>query len=216
MPEFLIVNREEEIPERLRVEHLLWQKGLSTVAGVDEAGRGPLAGPVVAAAVVFPPYFFIPDVKDSKRLTAAKREKLFEIIIREAAGYGVGIVDNAEIDAINIQQATYKAMRMALGGLKLKPQYILFDGYELPEKLYPQEAIIKGDDLSFTIGAASIIAKVSRDRLMEKYHHQYPVYHLKDHKGYGTKLHRELILQHGPCPIHRKTFLKKLFSNPQD
>ena len=210
MPQLVRVNPVESIPERLQIEHVLWQSGKVHIAGVDEAGRGPLAGPVVAAAVIFPPYHYIPEVRDSKTLSAKQRKELFDLITQSALAYGVGMVSNEVIDRINIREATFQAMRQALGRLSLQPDYILFDGYELPEKFYLQEAIINGDDLSFTIAAASIIAKVTRDRFMVDLHHKYPHYHFDRHKGYGTKLHREMILKYGPSPVHRLSFLKKI------
>ncbi len=204
------IDPTEKIPARLEIEHLIWQRGFKHIAGVDEAGRGPLAGPVVAAAIIFPPYFYISEARDSKRLSAKKREELFPLLIENAISYGVGIVSHQEIDQINIRQATFKAMRKALGSLKIKPDYILFDGYELPEKLFPQEAIIGGDRHSFTIAAASIIAKVTRDRMMVEFHQKYPQYGFDKHKGYGTAFHREMIRKYGPCPIHRHSFLSKI------
>ncbi len=207
------VNRNEPIPERLQIEHVLWQNGKIRIAGVDEAGRGPLAGPVVAAAVIFPPYHYIPEVRDSKTLSAKQREALFDLITRSALAFGIGIVSHEIIDRINIREATFQAMRQALGRLSVQPDYVLFDGYELPEKFFPQEAVINGDDLSFTIAAASIIAKVTRDRLMIELHQQYPHYHFDRHKGYGTRLHREMILKYGPSPVHRRSFLKKILSS---
>ncbi len=204
------VNPAEPIPDRLQIEHVLWQSGKLHIAGVDEAGRGPLAGPVVAAAVIFPPFQYIPEVRDSKTLSARQREALFELITRSALAFGIGIVPSDVIDRINIREATFRAMRQALGRLAVQPDYVLFDGYELPEKFFPQEAVINGDDLSFTIAAASIIAKVTRDRMMVELHQKYPQYHFDRHKGYGTKLHREMILKYGPSPVHRISFLKKI------
>lgn len=200
----------KKIPPLLEIEHLIWSRGVQYLAGVDEAGRGPLAGPVVAAAIIFPPYFFIPGVKDSKRISAKKREELYPLLVEASVSYGIGIVSHKEIDRINIRQATFKAMRKALGSLKIKPEYIIFDGYELPEKLFPQEAIVGGDRHSFTIAAASIIAKVTRDRIMLEYHHHYPNYGFDRHKGYGTAFHREMIQKYGPSPIHRRSFLSKI------
>ncbi len=194
----------------LKVEQILWENGVRYIAGIDEAGRGPLAGPVVAAAVIFEPGTMIDQVRDSKQLRESQREALYEEIIQRCLAYGIGIVSPEEIDRINIRQATFKAMRMALGRMKLTPDYLLIDGEELPNSLYPQEAIVGGDRKSFTIAAASILAKVTRDRLMIEWHHKYPHYHFDRHKGYGTQLHREMILKYGPSPIHRKTFLKKL------
>ena len=197
----------------LEIEQLLWQNGYRFIAGIDEAGRGPLAGPVVAAAVVFEPGKLIEGVRDSKQLSEKKREALYQVIVNECLAYGIGIVPPEEIDRINIRNATFKAMRKALGAMKQVPDFLLIDGEELPDSLYPQEAIVGGDDKSFTIAAASILAKVTRDRLMREYHLQYPQYHFDRHKGYGTQLHREMILKYGPSPIHRKSFLKKLLGS---
>ena len=197
----------------LEIEQLLWQNGYRFVAGIDEAGRGPLAGPVVAAAVVFEPGKLIEGVRDSKQLSEKKREALYQVIVDECLAYGIGIVSQEEIDRINIRNATFKAMRKALGAMKQVPDFLLIDGEELPDSLYPQEAIVGGDDKSFTIAAASILAKVTRDRLMREYHLQYPQYRFDRHKGYGTQLHREMILKYGPSPIHRKSFLKKLLGS---
>ncbi len=197
----------------LDIETVLWEHGYRRIAGMDEAGRGPLAGPVVAAAVVFEPGVLIAGVRDSKQLTEKQREILFDEIVHKCVAYGIGVVDPAEIDRLNIRQATFLAMRKALGAMKITPDYLLVDGEELPNSIYPQEAIIKGDDKSFTIAAASILAKVTRDRIMKAYHRQYPQYHFDQHKGYGTRLHRELILQYGPSPIHRRSFLKKLLGD---
>ncbi|MEJ2051447.1 MAG: ribonuclease HII, partial [Calditrichota bacterium] len=171
----------KKMPKNLEMERLIWQSGLRHIAGVDEAGCGPLAGPVVAAAVIFPAYIYIPEVRDSKKLTAKKREELYSIIAESAISFGVGIVPPGEIDRINIRRATFKAMRKAIGALKTKPDYVLFDGYELPEKILSQEAVINGDDHSFTIAAASIIAKVTRDRLMLDFHEKYPNYGFDRH-----------------------------------
>ncbi len=204
------VDIAQGIPPRLEFEHLIWSKGYANIAGIDEAGCGPLAGPVVAAAVVFPAYSYISDIRDSKKLSARQREAFFPQIIESALSFGIGIVHHQEIDRINIRQATFKAMKMALGGLKLKPGYLLIDGYELPGSIYQQEAVVDGDDHCFTIAAASVLAKVTRDRLMVDYHEQYPQYGFDRHKGYGTKLHREMIKKYGPCPIHRQTFIRKI------
>ncbi len=206
------MNIAEPLPDNLEVEHILWQEGIRYVAGIDEAGRGPLAGPVVAAAVIFEPYYHIEGVTDSKKLSAKQREHFFEIIVGNALSYGIGIVDNREIDRINIRQATFKAMRIAVGSLKINPQYLLIDGEELPDKIYPQEAIVKGDSRCFTIAAASILAKVTRDRMMIESDRQYPRYGFSRHKGYGTAFHREMIKKWGPCPLHRRSFLGKILS----
>ncbi len=207
------MQSERIVPPYFQFEHPIWQQGIRYIAGVDEAGRGPLAGPVVAAAVIFEPYFYIEGVRDSKKLTAKKREELYERIVENAITYGVGIVFQEEIDRINIRNASFQAIRKAIGSLKPQPQYLLIDGEELPDKFYPQEAIIGGDDKSFTIAAASIIAKVTRDRMMIEYDKKYPQYGFARHKGYGTAEHRENILKYGPCPIHRRSFLRKLLGD---
>ncbi len=181
-------------------------EGYSSIAGIDEAGRGPLAGPVVAAAVILPEGLKMPGVTDSKKLSAIKRELLFEVVMEKAIATGVGIAEPEEIDGINILQATLKAMLRAVDKLKTSPDYLIIDGINTLEMDIPQQAIKKGDSLSVSIAAASIIAKVTRDRMMLEYDKQYPSYGFASHKGYGSKLHRESIATLGPCPIHRKTF----------
>jgi ribonuclease HII len=189
-----------------RFEQTLWRKGIRHVAGVDEAGRGPLAGPVVAAAVIFPPGMLIAGIDDSKKLTAAFRERLYERIVRSAAAYGVAVIDHGEIDRINILQATLAAMRNALGQLQLQPEYILVDGNMFSHESISYRTIVKGDSRSISIAAASIIAKVTRDRLMVQYHTEYPEYRFDKHKGYGTAEHIRAIATYGYCPIHRRSF----------
>jgi len=191
---------------KLAFESSLWKKGITRIAGVDEAGRGPLAGPVVAAAVIFPPNFFLIGVDDSKRLKLAEREQLYPQIIANCLSYGVGIVSVAEIDRINIYQAAMLAMRQALAQLSPSAQHVLVDGRNIPQLALPQTSIIKGDGLSFTIGAASIIAKVTRDRLMLDYHRAFPQYGFDQHKGYATRSHLAALQQYGPCEIHRRSF----------
>lgn len=176
------------------------------IAGIDEAGRGPLAGPVVAAAVVLKQDSRIPGVADSKLLTEKRREELFMDILCACYDLGVGIVDAQVIDRINILNATKSAMKDALSNLKKTPDLVLVDALTIPDIVIKQKALIKGESKSASIAAASIIAKVTRDRLMKAYHVQYPQYNFKKHKGYPTKEHRELIKIHGSCPIHRKTF----------
>jgi ribonuclease HII len=183
----------------------LWKK-FSLVAGVDESGRGPLAGPVVAAAVILPRDYVHPEIDDSKKLTPSKRRDLYVTITEEAIAYSFGIVDAATIDIINILQATRKAMRDALVQLNPAPQYVLIDGLRIGEIEFDYDAIVKGDRLSISIGAASILAKVYRDEIMCEYHESYPHYHFNRHKGYPTKLHRNCIQKYGSCPIHRKSF----------
>jgi ribonuclease HII len=194
---------------KLEFETVLWKQGFTHVAGVDEAGRGPLAGPVVAAAVVFPCGFFLPGVDDSKKLSHEKREQLYPQIIANCLTHGVGVVTVEEIDRINIYQAAMLAMRQALTQLSPPAQHVLVDGRNIPQLEWPQTSIIKGDGLSFTIGAASIIAKVTRDRLMLDYHRAFPQYGFDKHKGYATRSHLATLRQHGPCEIHRRSFRPK-------
>ena len=182
------------------------------ICGIDEAGRGPLAGPVVAGAVVLDKTKEILYLNDSKKLSEKKREALFDEIMEKAVAVGVGIVDEKVIDDINILQATYKAMRLAIDNLKVKPQILLNDAVIIPDVDIPQEKIIKGDAKSVSIAAASIIAKVTRDRLMAKYDEKYPDYGFAGHKGYGTAAHIEKIKEIGPCPIHRRSFIKNFYS----
>jgi ribonuclease HII len=183
----------------------LWKKH-NLVAGIDEAGRGPLAGPVVAAAVILPKYYHHPGIRDSKQLSAKRRVSLYRLITQSALSYAFGIVEPAVIDEINILGATKRAMSHAVAQLSPIPEIILIDALTLADITIPQRALIKGDTLSISIAAASILAKVKRDTIMEKYHSQYPQYHFDQHKGYPTKLHRMCIQRYGPCPIHRKTF----------
>jgi ribonuclease HII len=180
--------------------------GFYNIAGVDEVGRGPLAGPVISAAVILPNTFPAEGITDSKKLSPKKRDDLFSHICDYALSIGIGIVDSAEIDRINILQASLLSMTVAVENLCLAPDYLLIDGiFQIASDL-PQETITKGDSLSISIASASIIAKVTRDRLMGKYHQKYPMFAFNRHKGYPTKLHKEAIRNHGSCPIHRKTF----------
>ncbi len=180
--------------------------GYRHIAGVDEAGRGPLAGPVVAAAVILPFSCRLPGVNDSKQLTQSDRQALFAIIFEKAVAIGVGSADACEIDSINILEATRLAMRRAIAGLDPPPDYLLLDALTLPGVPVPSRPIIKGDALSVSIAAASIIAKVTRDRLMARYHRTYPQYNFLSHKGYCTEEHLQRLADHGPCAIHRRTF----------
>ncbi len=180
----------------------------STVAGIDEAGRGPLAGPVVAAAVILPSGLVLEELRDSKKTTEKLRRRLFWGIVQKADAVGVGIVDAHVIDRINILQSTKKAMKMAVSDLSVTPDMLLIDAVKLPEVEIIQESIIRGESLSSSIAAASIIAKVVRDDIMSDYHEIYPAYNFKGHKGYSTKEHMECIELHGPCLIHRKSFRK--------
>ncbi len=191
----------------IEYERQLWQKGQRNITGIDEAGRGPLAGPVVAAAVIFDKSSELIDgIHDSKKLTEKRREALFPKILENASAVGIGIVDSEEIDRINILQATHKAMRQAIGRLKIRPDHLLVDGRGLPDKIYPQTAIIGGDGLCYSIAAASIIAKVTRDRIMKEMDSVFPGYGFAQHKGYGTKQHRIAVKKLKPCPIHRLSF----------
>jgi ribonuclease HII len=180
--------------------------GYKIIAGVDEAGRGPLAGPVVSAAVVLPENFDIPGINDSKKLSEKKRAALFPEIQSQAIAFGIGIADHGEIDRINILQASLLSMKRAVDDLGLIPDYLLIDGKFTIDSNIDQRPVIKGDTLSLSIAAASILAKVTRDRIMTDLDLQYPEYEFKRHKGYPTKAHKQAILTHGPCPIHRKSF----------
>jgi ribonuclease HII len=196
------------LAEMKQMEEELYAEGIRYIAGIDEVGRGPLAGPVVAAAVVLPPDFSVLGVDDSKKLTGKRREELYILITECALAYGIGIVDNNVIDEINILEATKLAMKQAVEELSKKPEYILIDALTLKDVSIPQKGIIKGDSLSLSIAAASIVAKVTRDRMMDDYHKEYPHYAFDSNKGYGTKAHYEGIDCHGLCKLHRKSFLK--------
>lgn len=186
-------------------------RGFKLICGVDEAGRGPLAGPVCAAAVILPEGIVIEGLNDSKKLSESKREKLFDVITEKAVSYSVAFGTLEEIEELNILEATFLAMNRAINGLSVKSDYALIDGNRTPKGIeIPCETIVKGDSLSASIAAASVLAKVTRDRLLAEYDKKYPEYNFKKHKGYGTREHTELILKHGPCEIHRRSFLKKL------
>lgn len=200
----------------LRYEQELVASGHVTLAGIDEAGRGPLAGPVVAAAVILPWNQPIPGVRDSKTVTPRERERLYYEIVGRASAIGLGVVDVGDIDRINIFRATVKAMEQAVNRLNAQPDAVLVDAVVLPGVSVPQRAIVHGDATSYLIAAASIVAKVARDRFMADYHTRYPQYEFAVHKGYGTPRHLEQLLRLGPCPIHRRTFrrvLSKTVSN---
>lgn len=186
-------------------------KGYKSICGVDEAGRGPLAGPVCAAAVILPEGVIIDGVNDSKKLSEKKRESMFDVIREQALSYSIAYATVDEIEEINILNATMLAMRRAIDGLEIKADYAMIDGNKIPPIDIDAECIVKGDAKSMSIACASILAKVSRDRLLYKYAEEYPMYGFDKHKGYGTKVHREAILKYGPCPYHRKSFLKKLY-----
>lgn len=188
-------------------EQASYSKGYTCIAGIDEAGRGPLAGPVVAAACILPPGLLIPGVDDSKKLNAKRRRDLFSFLISHPQiHYGVGIISEKIIDEINILEATKLAMHEAVARLKKTPDYLLVDGLKLHHPTIPSEKIIKGDQLSLSIAAASIIAKETRDDLMKELHQMYPQYGFDRHAGYGTEMHRSAIESHGPCEAHRRTF----------
>ena len=205
-------ERQEKLKERLQVmlrrERSLWESGRAMVAGVDEAGRGPLAGPVVAAAVILPHGFDVLGIDDSKKLSPKKREELFEVIKAEALAWSIGQAGPERIDEINILEATKEAMTLAVQGLSLRPDHVLIDGNFTVRALdLPQTAIVKGDANSTSIAAASILAKVTRDRYMEEMDAVYPGYAFANNKGYGTKAHYEGLKALGPSPIHRRTFI---------
>jgi ribonuclease HII len=180
--------------------------GYRRIAGLDEAGRGPLAGPVVAAAVVLPTRCRLIGCDDSKQLSESERERLYQIIVARAVGIGIGSATEQEIDRLNILEATRLAMHRAIAALSPLPDCLLIDAVSLPGCAIPIRSIIKGDALSISVAAASVVAKVTRDRLMAEYHRLYPQYHFLTHKGYGTEEHLQQLALHGPCPIHRKTF----------
>ena len=194
-----------------QIEEQMFAEGFSVVCGVDEAGRGPLAGPVCAAAVILPSHLEIPGLNDSKKLTDKRRRELFPLIEEKAIAYGIGFADHVEIDKINILQATYLAMERALSELTIKPDMVLIDGNRAKNFGLPVQTVVKGDSLSASIAAASILAKVSRDNLMLEFARAYPQYGFEIHKGYGTKAHYAALAEHGASPIHRMTFLKKLY-----
>ncbi len=207
-------NREKTVPT-YEYEKAAMEKGFSAVCGIDEAGRGPLAGPVFAAAVILPVDVEIPGLNDSKKLTEKKREALFDEIIEKAVAYSVASASEKEIDDINILQATFLAMRRAAEGLGVDPDYALIDGNKKPGLSCEEEFVIKGDAKSMSIAAASILAKVTRDRYMLEMAKLFPQYQFEKHKGYGTKLHYEMISEYGVSEIHRKSFLKKIL-NPEE
>lgn len=204
--------KEKEIERLNRLkefEKKLYSTGLNHIAGIDEAGRGPLAGPVVVGITIMKPDSFIEGVNDSKKISERKREQLYEQITSEAIDWAVGIVDQKEIDEINILNATKKALHMAISNLKVKPDRILVDALEHIDTYgIPYTSIIKGDAKIYSISAASIIAKVTRDRIMKEYDEIYPEYGFSGHKGYGTAKHIQALKTYGPCSLHRKTFIK--------
>lgn len=208
---------EKEPVDWLKYENEAYAGGSLVICGVDEAGRGPLAGPVFAAAVVLHKGQMIEGANDSKKLSEKKREALFDVICEQAADYCIASVDEKTIDEINILQATYLAMSRAVAGLKLQPDLCLIDGNRQPPQIVqPCRTIVKGDGLSASIACASILAKVSRDRFMLELDRQYPQYYFAKHKGYGTQLHVEMLRQYGVSPVHRRSFLKKIEGIPDN
>ena len=207
------LTEEEEIARVMamsEIENSLRGKGYNLIAGVDEAGRGPLAGPVYAAAVILPEGCVIKDINDSKKLSEKRRGELYDEITEKAVAYSVCAIDEKRIDEINILNATFEAMNGAVNGLSVTPDYVIIDGNRIAGMTIPHETVVKGDAKSISIAAASILAKVSRDRFITEMAEKYPEYGFEQHKGYGTKAHTEAILKYGPCEIHRRTFLKKL------
>ena len=193
------------------IENDHFDRGIKIICGVDEAGRGPLAGPVCAAAVILPPNAEIPGLNDSKKLSDKKRRELYPIIKEQAIAYGIAFADHKEIDEINILQATYLAMERAIAQLSVKPELALIDGNRAKDFGVPVETVIHGDSLSASIAAASVLAKVTRDDYMLQMAEEYPGYDFEIHKGYGTKAHYAALTERGPCPIHRMSFLKKFY-----
>ncbi len=196
----------ELLCDPLSFERNARKAGYTLIAGLDEAGRGPLAGPVVAAAVVLPDGLLIPGLADSKQVPEKERDRLFDVIREQAVCFGIGVANEKTIDEVNILQATIIAMERALEALVPYPDYLLLDAITLPRVALPQNPLIKGDCRSHSIAAASILAKVTRDRMMVELHEHYPQYNFRKHKGYGTREHLALLREHGPCEAHRKTF----------
>lgn len=208
----MIMSKEKVQVDWLKHENELREQGYNFICGVDEAGRGPLAGPVCAAAVILPPDTIIEGVNDSKKLSEKKREELFDVVIDTALSYCIAFGSVEEIEEHNILATTMMTMKKAVEGLDVKADYAIVDGNRMPALDIPGNFVIKGDANSMSIAAASILAKVSRDRLMLEYAKAYPQYCFEKHKGYGTKLHNEMILKYGPSDIHRMSFLKKLLN----
>ncbi|SEB45418.1 ribonuclease HII [Paenibacillus sp. GP183] len=198
----------------LEHEKSLWEQGFSLIAGIDEVGRGCLFGDVVAAAIILPASLVIEEINDSKKLSEKKREMFYEIIMSEAIAVGIGIVDVDTIEAINIKQAARLAMKQAVEKLEVEPHYLLVDA-ETVDCVFPQLAIIHGDALSQSIAAASIIAKVTRDRMCAKWDLDYPEYGIASHKGYATKEHRDMLIRFGPTALHRKLFIRKVMAETE-
>lgn len=208
-----LLEEKERVKKLWTYENRLISAGYEMIAGIDEAGRGPLAGPVVAAAVILPANSFIEGIDDSKKISLKKREALFKVIAEKALGIGIGIIDNETIDEINILNATKMAMKRAVQKNPISPEYLLIDAVNLADINIKQTGINKGDSLSISIAAASIVAKVTRDKIMDRFHRIYPQYGFIHHKGYGTKEHYENIKKYGLTPIHRKSFLKNIMGD---
>ena len=198
-------------PNMWEIEQNCYAQGIHCICGVDEAGRGPLAGPVCAAAVILPANIEIAGLNDSKKLSDKRRRELYPVIMEQAIAYGIGLADHKEIDEINILQATFLAMERAIAALSVRPELALIDGNRDKNFGIPVKTVVHGDSLSASIAAASILAKVTRDDIMMKMAETYPQYGFDIHKGYGTKAHYQALAEHGPCPIHRMSFLKKLY-----
>ena len=198
-------------PTMWKIEQSYFDKGIQVICGVDEAGRGPLAGPVCAAAVILPANIEIPGLNDSKKLSDKKRRELYPVIKEKAIAYGIAFADHKEIDEINILQATYLAMERAIAQLSVKPELALIDGNRAKDFGVPAQTVVHGDSLSASIAAASVLAKVTRDDVMLELAREYPEYQFEIHKGYGTKAHYAALTEFGPCPIHRMSFLKKFY-----
>ena len=202
-------KEEERLIKLKQIEEDLYNTGTQCICGIDEAGRGPLAGPVVVAAAIMPRYSMIEGVNDSKKISEKKREKLYEIITKEAISYGVGIIDQKEIDRINILNATKEGLTMAVKELSIRPDLIIVDALtKIDTEGIPYKSIVKGDAKCYSISAASIIAKVTRDRIMRQWDEIYPVYNFEKNKGYGTSEHINALKDYGPCQIHRRSFIK--------
>ena len=203
----------ERLKELKKIENELYIQGINSIAGIDEAGRGPLAGPVVVACAIMPKDSMIEGVNDSKKVSEKKREALYDVIINEAISYSVAIIGQDVIDNINILNATKTGVTQVIEGLDVKPDLIIIDALEhIDTKGVPYESIIKGDAKCYSIGAASIIAKVTRDRIMREWDNIYPQYGFAQHKGYGTKMHMEAIREYGLCPLHRRSFVKNIIN----
>ncbi len=204
-------KEEERLKQLKQIEEEIYNTGVETICGIDEAGRGPLAGPVVVAAVIMPRDSFIEGVNDSKKVSEKKRELLYDLITKEAIAWGVGIIDQKEIDRINILNATKEGLTTAIKNLEVKPDRIIVDALKGIDTLgIPYTSIIKGDAKCYSIAAASIIAKVTRDRIMRQWDEIYPQYGFEKHKGYGTAMHMQAIREYGLCPLHRRSFTKNI------